>query len=51
LEIQQVIYETESKLMKLSSFSFKREPAWIWVFSLAPAALGLLILIVLLLLR
>ncbi len=29
--------------MKLSSFSFKREPMWIWVFSLAPAVVGLLI--------
>jgi len=28
--------------MKLIEFSFKREPKWMWVFSVAPAVLGLL---------
>jgi hypothetical protein len=37
--------------MKVSLFSFKREPMWIWVFSLGPAAFGLLVFAVLLLLR
>jgi hypothetical protein len=29
--------------MKLADFSFKREPFWIWVFSLGPAAFGVLV--------
>jgi hypothetical protein len=37
--------------MKLLSFSFKREAMWMLFFSFAPAALGLLILLVVLLLR
>jgi hypothetical protein len=37
--------------MKLIQFSFKREPIWMLVFSLAPAVLGLLILLLALLLR
>jgi len=37
--------------MKLGGFSFRREPMWIWVFSLAPVALGLLVFAALLLLR
>jgi len=37
--------------MKLTDFSFKREPLWILVFSLGPAALGLLVVLVLTLLR
>ena len=37
--------------MKLAQFSFKREPIWMLLFSLAPAALGLLVLLVALLLR
>lgn len=37
--------------MKLSSFSFKREPRWIWLFSLAPAVLGLIGVIAIMLLR
>jgi hypothetical protein len=32
--------------MKLYSFSFKSEPIWILIFSLAPAALGLLVLLI-----
>jgi hypothetical protein len=37
--------------MKFLSFSFKQEPIWIWVFSLAPALLGLVVLLTVLLLR
>jgi hypothetical protein len=37
--------------MKLINFSFKREPVWMLVFSLAPAVGGLLVLVVLLVLR
>jgi len=37
--------------MKLSQFTFKREPMWIGVFSLAPVVIGLLVIVVLLLLR
>lgn len=33
--------------MKLIEFSFKREPIWMWVFSLAPAVLGILIFLIL----
>ena len=29
--------------MKQIKFSFKSEPMWIWVFSLAPVVLGLLV--------
>lgn len=31
------------KTMKPFRFSFKAEPIWIWVFSLAPAVVGLLV--------
>ena len=37
--------------MSLIKFSFKLEPIWIWVFSLAPAVIGLLVLLVLWLIR
>jgi hypothetical protein len=37
--------------MKLSQFSFKREPVWILVFSFAPAVLGFLALVVVWLLK
>ena len=37
--------------MKLISFSFKREPVWMLVFSLATAAAGLLVFLVLLILK
>jgi hypothetical protein len=37
--------------MSLIKFSFKLEPIWIWVFSLAPAVIGLLVALVLWLLR
>jgi len=37
--------------MKPFTFSFKREPVWILIFSLAPAALGLLILLFVVMLR
>ena len=37
--------------MRWINFSFKWEPVWILVFSLGPAALGLLIVLVVLLLR
>jgi hypothetical protein len=37
--------------MKLTKFSFKWEPMWILVFSLGPAVLGLLFVLVFLLLR
>ena len=37
--------------MKLYQFSFRREPIWMLVFSLAPAILGLLVLLVVLLIR
>jgi hypothetical protein len=37
--------------MKLTNFSFKREPIWMWVFSLAPAVLGLLAMLVVSILR
>ena len=37
--------------MSLIKFSFKLEPIWIWVFSLAPAVIGLLVFVVLWLLR
>lgn len=37
--------------MKPFGFSFKSEPIWILVFSLGPAALGLIVVLVLLLLR
>jgi len=37
--------------MSLIKFSFKLEPIWIWVFSLAPAVIGLLVFLVLWLLR
>jgi hypothetical protein len=37
--------------MSLFKFSFKLEPIWIWVFSLAPAVLGLLVALALWLLR
>jgi hypothetical protein len=37
--------------MNFPQFSFKAEPIWILLFALAPAALGLLIYLVLLLLR
>ena len=36
--------------MKLN-FSFKREPMWIWVLSLGPAVIGLLVVLVIVLLR
>ena len=39
-----------SRFMKLN-FSFKREPLWIWVFSLAPAVLAYLFSCCLMLLR
>ncbi len=39
------------KTMKLWGFSFKSEPIWMLVFSLGPAALGLLILLLVLALR
>ncbi|HWN11384.1 MAG TPA: hypothetical protein VNO50_19305 [Pyrinomonadaceae bacterium] len=38
-------------LMKLTDFSFKREPLWILVFSLGPAALGLLVVLIVWLMR
>ncbi|HEV2883611.1 MAG TPA: hypothetical protein VGW36_02075 [Pyrinomonadaceae bacterium] len=38
-------------VMKLTNFSFQREPVWILVFSLAPAALGMLAVLLLLLVR
>ena len=38
-------------LSKLFSFSFKSEPIWMLMFSFAPAVLGLLILLVVVLLR
>lgn len=31
--------------MKLSQFSFKREPIWILILSLGPAVLGLLVVL------
>jgi len=37
--------------MSLIKFSFKLEPIWIWVFSLAPAVIGLLVAAALWLLR
>jgi len=37
--------------MKLTKFSFEREPIWIWVFSLGSAVLGLLIALVVMLMR
>jgi hypothetical protein len=37
--------------MSLIKFSFKLEPIWIWVFSLAPAVIGLLVFALLWLLR
>jgi len=37
--------------MSLIKFSFKLEPIWIWVFSLAPALIGLVVLALLSLLR
>jgi hypothetical protein len=37
--------------MNVPKFSFKSEAYWILVFSLAPAALGLLVLLLVLLLR
>jgi len=37
--------------MKLTDFSFKREPLWILVFSLGPAALGLLVVLIVWLMR
>jgi hypothetical protein len=37
--------------MKLSSFSFKREAMWMLLFPLVPAALGVLALLVVLVLR
>jgi hypothetical protein len=37
--------------MSLIKFSFKLEPIWIWVFSLAPAVIGLVVLALLWLLR
>jgi hypothetical protein len=36
--------------MKLN-FSFKREPIWMWLFSLLPAVLGLLAMLIVLLFR
>jgi hypothetical protein len=41
----------EFKVMKLFDFSFKREAVWMVAFSLAPALLGLCILLLVLLLR
>jgi hypothetical protein len=37
--------------MKLIRFSFKSEPIWMFLFSLAPAVLGLLVILLALLLR
>ena len=37
--------------MKPFIFSFKREPVWILILSLAPAAFGLLILLFVVMLR
>ncbi|MGH9962014.1 MAG: hypothetical protein ACREBC_33610 [Pyrinomonadaceae bacterium] len=37
--------------MKLIQFSFKSEPIWMLVFSLAPALVGLVFLLLVLLLR
>ncbi len=37
--------------MNLTRFTFKSEPIWILVFSLGPAALGLLAVLILKLLR
>ena len=37
--------------MSVIKFSFKLEPIWIWVFSLAPAVIGLLVALALWLLR
>jgi hypothetical protein len=34
--------------MKLSNFSFKREPMWIWIFSVGPAVIGLLVVVLVL---
>ena len=37
--------------MKQINFSFKREPVWMLIFSLAAAAAGLIVFIVLLILK
>jgi len=37
--------------MKMSGFSFKREPVWMLALSVAPAVLGLLILFFVILFR
>jgi len=39
------------KIMKILTFSFKREAAWMVVLSIAPAAIGALILLIVLLFR
>jgi hypothetical protein len=41
----------ENDAMKLARFSFKAEPMWILIFSLGPAVLGFLFVLVLMLIR
>jgi hypothetical protein len=39
------------KATKPYHFSFKREPMWIWIFSLGPAVVGVLAILIVLLIR